>query len=261
MFLQRTLSSFVFAPVVGLAFYAGGPYFIVIIALVSLFGAWEYRSLLERAGIVVHPSFIPAATVTAVSGCSGEPLTLFLATVVASLFLLGASVVKRNVPSGVYGVSGVLYLGCLLGALGLLRMGEGGREWAIFALITTWATDVGAYLGGSSFGRTKMAPDISPSKSWEGAGSGVLAAALAGWAMSGFTGIDLPVAICFGTLLGIFAEMGDLVESLFKRFCKAKDSGKVIPGHGGILDRFDSLLFTGSGTLLLRFIHTMLTRS
>jgi phosphatidate cytidylyltransferase len=123
----------------------------------------------------------------------------------------------------------------------LFEAGLFGRELVIFALVLAWAADVGAYFGGRRFGRTKLAPRVSPNKTWEGVLGGLLAgaaAALAGQAWFDFAaGAFLP--LCMAAILA--SIVGDLTESMFKRQVGIKDSGRMLPGHGGVLDRIDSL--------------------
>ncbi len=259
MFAQRTVSSMVFAPLVGFSVYLGGPYFAALLLVTSFLAALEYRKLLSQAGVYVPAAFVVITSLVSLSGCWGEPDHLLMALVLGTLVLLTLSLLKCNVVTAAYCLAGAVYIGGLLGALGLLRMGQNGRNWALLVLLVTWATDVGAYLGGSAMGKHKLAPEISPSKSWEGAVCGALAAAVAGGILSSYLGFTVPFALGAGLLLGVLGELGDLTESLLKRFCRAKDSGKVIPGHGGVLDRFDSLLFTGAGGLLIRFLSGMLS--
>jgi phosphatidate cytidylyltransferase len=110
----------------------------------------------------------------------------------------------------------------------------------------TWATDTGAYLCGVAFGRHKLIPRISPKKTVEGAVGGLLAAGLVGWLCAqGITPILTSfAAVTIGMFTGLMAQLGDLVESMIKRDVGIKDSAELIPGHGGVLDRFDSMLFT-----------------
>ncbi len=130
-------------------------------------------------------------------------------------------------------------------ALGWLHAGpEFGARWALFVLLLVWAADSGAYFAGMRFGQRKLAPRISPGKSWEGVCGGAVATVLLAalvWPLLGLTAGELP-ALLFLTLLTTgFSVAGDLFESLMKRHSGIKDSGSVIPGHGGILDRLDSL--------------------
>jgi len=116
--------------------------------------------------------------------------------------------------------------------------------WTMLALVTAWATDTGAYLAGTRLGKHKFFPRISPKKTWEGAIGGWLAAPLTMLALGGLCGLPLAHCALWGILIGLAATFGDLAESLLKRQTGVKDSGNIVPGHGGILDRLDSLLFT-----------------
>jgi phosphatidate cytidylyltransferase len=116
-----------------------------------------------------------------------------------------------------------------------------GRELLLFLLVLTAAADVGAFFGGRRFGRRKLAPAVSPGKTWEGLMSGMLAASLA--AAGGAQLLGHPLLPWLGLCLGVamISVVGDLVESMFKRRTGLKDSGSLLPGHGGVLDRIDSL--------------------
>lgn len=144
-----------------------------------------------------------------------------------------------------YGVLGVIYVALPLSLLGLLYQFEGAPlVLALFAFI--WLSDSGAYMVGSLIGKHKLFPRISPNKSWEGTIGGTLLAGLAGF----LAGMYLPEYLFYdkwmlagvGVATAVFSTWGDLIESLFKRTLGIKDSGNVMPGHGGILDRLDSLL-------------------
>ena len=146
-------------------------------------------------------------------------------------------------------VAGILYLGWLLSHLVALRDLDGGRNWVFLALFVTFASDTMAFITGRTLGRHRLAPNISPGKTWEGTIGGVLGAIFA----SLFFTLPTPLhtdlnwiqAVLLGLLISIFGQLGDLVESLFKRNMGVKDSGKLIPGHGGVLDRMDSVVFAG----------------
>ncbi|MYC28467.1 MAG: hypothetical protein F4X65_00040 [Chloroflexi bacterium] len=177
-------------------------------------------------------------------------------------------------------MGGPVYVGFLLGhVMALAQVGENfflayplefdirqlpdniyelGRNWLLFALLTTFATDTGAYLVGRTVGRHPMAPKISPNKTWEGAVGGFLGAVLAavllermfnlglgnpGWE-SGWDSAWNWQPLLIGATVGMASQAGDLLESWLKRRSQVKDAGSLMPGHGGILDRLDSLLFT-----------------
>jgi phosphatidate cytidylyltransferase len=140
---------------------------------------------------------------------------------------------------------GFFYVPLLLGHLGLLRALPNGREWVFFVLLLVMASDTAAYFTGVNLGRRKLYPAISPNKSVEGALGG-LAGSLAGAFLARawfFPALEVADCLCLGLGLGILAQLGDLFESMLKRSFGVKDSGTLIPGHGGILDRLDSLLF------------------
>jgi phosphatidate cytidylyltransferase len=146
-------------------------------------------------------------------------------------------------------LAGALYVGGLLGYAPLLAAIEpagdvgGGTAWLFMVLVGTAACDTGAYFVGSMIGRHKMIPHVSPGKTWEGLAGGVLGGVIAALAMSGVLGLELWQAALLGLLICAAAVTGDLSESLFKRAAGVKDSGNLIPGHGGVLDRIDSILF------------------
>lgn len=127
----------------------------------------------------------------------------------------------------------------------LHQLPDHGPRWALFALMLVWAADTGAYFVGSRIGRNKMAPNISPNKSWEGLAGGLAGASLVAIIGLGLLGLgwrDLPALILLTLLAATMSVAGDLFESLLKRHSGQKDSGRIIPGHGGMLDRLDSIL-------------------
>ena len=168
---------------------------------------------------------------------------------IALLLLLTYTVVTKNKFTfddvGFLAIA-IFYLG--IGFYFLIEtrnLSPGGLELVFYALILIWVTDSGAYFVGRAMGKRKLWPEISPNKTVEGALGGVLFAVIFSWIYHAFTGVlDNYVTITFITIfLSIFGQIGDLVESALKRQYQVKDSGKILPGHGGILDRFDSLLF------------------
>lgn len=140
---------------------------------------------------------------------------------------------------------GFLYVPLLLGHLVLLRSLPFGREWIYLVLLVVMASDTGAYFSGISLGRHKLYPAISPNKSIEGSVGGLLGGLLAAFIVryTFFPALSVVDCLVLGLGLGAMSQLGDLFESMVKRACGVKDSGSVIPGHGGMLDRLDSLLF------------------
>ena len=141
---------------------------------------------------------------------------------------------------------GPLYLGFTLSYVLLLRELEQGTQWLVLALFSAFATDTGAFFVGRAFGRHRMAPRISPGKTWEGAAAGLLAGIATALLLDTLFG--LPLIFLEAALVGLGASLaaqgGDLVESALKRYVGAKDTGRLIPGHGGVLDRLDSVVLS-----------------
>ena len=140
---------------------------------------------------------------------------------------------------------GVLYLGFFTPHVVLLRAGAWGWQWVLFTVFAAMGSDTGGYFAGRAFGRHKLAPAISPSKTYEGTIGAVAGAMLNAWLshVLFFPALAVREAVALGAAISLLAQLGDLCESALKRAFGAKDSGWIIPGHGGILDRLDSILF------------------
>ncbi|APT17872.1 phosphatidate cytidylyltransferase [Amylolactobacillus amylotrophicus DSM 20534] len=138
-----------------------------------------------------------------------------------------------------------LYIGTGFHFLAAIRNADNGLALLGYLLVIVWTTDIGAYMIGRKFGKHKLWPVISPNKTWEGSLGGSVAAVILAAIYVSFvnTGYNSLLLIIFAVILSIVGQLGDLVESAYKRHYGVKDSGKILPGHGGILDRFDSLLF------------------
>ncbi|MBN1693251.1 MAG: phosphatidate cytidylyltransferase [Dehalococcoidales bacterium] len=152
--------------------------------------------------------------------------------------------------------AGVLYIGWMLSFLILLRLEPGtaafpeaGRNFVFLALFATFGSDTAAYFIGKAIGRHKLSPQISPGKTWEGTAAGIIGGVIICLLFTIDTPLQLPLnywqAVLLGVLVSVFGQIGDLVESLVKRNYGVKDSGSLMPGHGGMLDRMDSILFAG----------------
>ena len=143
-------------------------------------------------------------------------------------------------------LAGIFYLGWLL-SYWVLIMNSYGRDWIYLALFSTFAVDTTAYFVGRAWGRRKMAPTISPGKTWEGALGGLVGAIAGVIVLALLLDVDISYAemVLLGFLIAVFAQLGDLAESKIKRSMGVKEAGNLIPGHGGILDRLDSIVFTG----------------
>lgn len=244
--------------------YAGGWVLVAALGGVAGIGAWELFRMarvagnepLDTAGIVLAAS-VPLLVHASYLGVYGATLTgaviVFLTLLASVIWLRGPSrkplvVLGLTVAGAIYPAL-VTYIYPLRHhdyAVGALA----GTMLVMFPVTVTWATDTGAYAFGRIFGRHKLIPSVSPAKTVEGAMGGLLIAVAGAWAyvqflLEPFAQLSLaPIGILvFGVIVGVVGQVGDLAESLLKRDAGVKDSSRLLPGHGGILDRFDSLLF------------------
>jgi len=249
MLRTRAISAAFLVVLVGVPAILGGWLFLALIALVAGLGAWEYSRLLQRGGY--HPSawLVVGLSMLFVAQARWPellPLAPVLTTVVlASLLLTLWHKSPQPANDWALTLAGALYLGWLLGHFVLLRSLPDGLAWLAVAVLVVWAADVSAYFAGRAFGRHPWWPRHSPKKTWEGYLAGVLAATLAAGVLAHILlGISWLEGLALGLLAGLLAPLGDLAESMIKRQVGAKDSGDLIPGHGGVLDRIDTMLIT-----------------
>lgn len=231
------------------AVFAGGVWFGGLMALAAAIATLELARLARGAGHLTNP-ILPALMALVAFAAIRLPARDALAPgVVALMFVgLGLSVLRpatNSITGWALGAAGALYIGLCAGHLAALRELPNGLWWLALALAPTWLADSGAYLVGRRFGRHKLAPVISPGKTWEGYAGGVAAGALGGAALGAASPLGAGHGLACGLLVGALGALGDLAESLFKRQASAKDSGQLIPGHGGVFDRLDSLLWAG----------------
>jgi phosphatidate cytidylyltransferase len=154
-------------------------------------------------------------------------------------------------------VAGLFYIGLPMSLLGIISTGAEGYDYrrVIVLLFLIWSSDIGAYAAGKTFGKHKLAPKISPGKTWEGFAGGVILTLAMGWAL-GYLIPELPLAhrLVAAGVVAVFGPLGDLAESMLKRSVGVKDSGSIMPGHGGLLDRFDAFLLVLPVLVLLQLL-------
>ncbi|MBA2174077.1 phosphatidate cytidylyltransferase [Halobacillus locisalis] len=178
-------------------------------------------------------------------------------TLLAVLILLSYTVLVKNrftFDDAGFLLISVIYIG--MGFNYLIETRSGGLEYLFFALFVVWATDTGAYVFGRAFGKHKLWPQISPKKTIEGSVGGIILACIVAVVFQLTAPLDhsMLIVLLVTILISIAGQIGDLVESAFKRHYAVKDSGKILPGHGGVLDRFDSLIFILPILHLINFI-------
>lgn len=270
----RVISGAALLALVLLALWLQGPLLMALVGLAAGLAAHEFYTVARRGGyqpwyaagvalslLLALRGYLEGDISAGVASTSPSSAGTMALTVVLVITLARQGYAWLRGPSGMarspylawadlgITVGGALFTGGLLGYAPLLAAlpaedgRAGGVAWLLVVLLGTAACDTGAYLVGSAFGRHKLIPHISPRKTWEGLAGGFLGAIVATVALSGLLGLSLPLAVLLGLLICAAAVTGDLSESFLKRAVGAKDSGHLIPGHGGMLDRLDSVLF------------------
>jgi phosphatidate cytidylyltransferase len=237
----RVISAVVLAPVAIGAAYVGGWVFVLFCALAAVGIWWEWAALSAGSGAKATMAIGAGALVAA----TGFILAAWIATAVLCLGL-GAAAVAAAAPANARGwvALGVIYAGAMLVAPVVLRSDpHDGFLAIVFLFAVVWATDIVAYFAGRAFGGPKLAPRVSPKKTWAGALGGACGAVIAAATVAAAAKPGHAVALVLvGLGLSVAAQAGDLFESAVKRRYGAKDAGQLIPGHGGLMDRLDGFI-------------------
>jgi len=252
MLKKRVTTALWGIPLIIAAIWFGQPWFTGLVAIWGMVAVFEFYRLVAASkqptltylGLIWTLLFILSPLF---DDTIPIPILLTSAVVVPLIWLLFRPQKEGAFASWAWTIAGILYVGWLLSHLVALRGLDSGRNWVFFALFTTFATDTTAFFIGRAWGKHRLAPHISPAKTWEGAVGGVFGAIIVSLLFVLPTPVRVPLnygqAILLGLVVSVFGQLGDLVESLFKRNVGAKDTGKLLPGHGGALDRIDSILF------------------
>jgi phosphatidate cytidylyltransferase len=245
--VSRILSGAVLAPLAVLLVAMGGLAFDLAVAAAAAIGLAEWLRLVTRWS---RPSRIAAGSVLAILGVVaayrvGGPFAA-LACVALAASAVGLIVRANNGKAGLLAAFGLPYVGLtLVSLIWLRRSGAEGWSLVLFLFLVVWGSDIGAYVAGRSLGGPKLAPAISPNKTWAGFGGGLFLSACIAmiWNASMAQTARPLLAALFAVGLSLLGQGGDLFESMMKRRFGVKDSGNLIPGHGGMLDRIDALLW------------------
>jgi phosphatidate cytidylyltransferase len=240
---QRVITALIaLLALLAVLFYAPQEIALGVIVIVMLAGAWEWSAFLGDVGRATRIAYVAiiAGLLAAVTILDVDATWVFIAALVWWLGALGWTFFfPTPIPSVVRWISGALVLVPLY--LALIILYQVAPELLLFALLIVWVADTGAFFAGKFMGRVKLAPDISPGKTWEGVIGGLVAVLLLTLLRTTWAETDLQVLIPFCLAVASLSIVGDLTVSMFKRTVGLKDSGSLFPGHGGVLDRIDSI--------------------
>ena len=244
------MTALVATPIALYLFWQGGDLFAIAMTFLALVGWYEYIAMLKQKKIsslaMLGGAILLAMPVTAwfYGIAQLTPLVFAAFSLIFSMVVLDYK--RFSFSDAMYNLVGVLYIGIPFAHFIGLRLlpNSLGMQYFAMAMIGTWACDTTAYFGGTRWGRHKLCPPISPAKSVEGAIFGFLGCLIATVITGHYMNVPMADRLICGTIVGVFCQLGDLVESALKRHMGVKDSGRFFPGHGGVLDRVDSLLFS-----------------
>ncbi len=255
MLARRVATSLVLVSLTLWSLFCGNPFIFALVAFVYVsIALFEFFTLLREANIPCYRLFgivmgaILPLVIAVDHGASQSGEVLFIVIGCLFLFILQFSTgTNTNALTGIaMTLFGILYVSWFLSFNVKMRYLEGGPMWVAYVITVTKCADIGAFTFGSLFGKHSLIPHVSPKKSVEGLFGGLLLSLVVSMAFVGHLPRQwsLPHLAILGLLIGIVGQIGDLSESLMKRFCQVKDSGALLPGMGGVLDAVDSILFT-----------------
>jgi phosphatidate cytidylyltransferase len=245
---KRILSALIGAPLLLFFTWLGGWYLALLVTGLALLSLREFLEIGRKAGFIFRSAFISvfcfAWLVFFLTGFEHWLLPLGLIWFILIFGRYALSYPDISLNEATYGLLAFIYSVVLFTYLYFLRELPHGLSWCFYVFIVVWASDSGAFFIGSAFGKRKLAPRVSPNKSVEGAVGGLVMAMVIGFVFWLITKEgNLSVILVLSIITSFVSQIGDLFESALKRSAGVKDSGNLIPGHGGILDRFDSFLF------------------
>jgi phosphatidate cytidylyltransferase len=263
---KRVLFAIAAIPVVAGAVWLGDAPLTILLSIAAALAAWEYARIAESAGArpmmgwtIALAALLPLAAHASRLGYRLPPLSwmAMLIPLLLSIALWRRGSEGKPIGSVATTLFGAAYTGGMLAFVYALRYHRftvdalGGTLLVALPVVLTWLNDSGAFFVGKAFGKKKLMPSVSPGKTWAGAVGALGVSVLSTWLLVRFvigplTGLGMTIVgvIVFGAAISVAAQVGDLVESMLKREAGVKDSSTLIPGHGGVLDRVDSLLFT-----------------
>jgi phosphatidate cytidylyltransferase len=253
MLRQRVITSIIAVPILLALLFFQNPWFPIGVTVVALFAGFEFYRIVREMGVKpnTYLSLFVILLLTIAPFCPVSQLKPVILTLAVIVTLVWQIITTRNsnaFSDWVWTVTGIVYVGWTISFWNELTLISNGYAWILWTIATVIFCDVAAFFVGRSIGKHRMAAIISPNKTWEGAVGGIFGS-IAASVITGFI-VSLPVPwwqmVLAGIVISILAQFGDLAESLLKRNARVKDSGSLLPGHGGVLDRIDSFILIGA---------------
>ncbi|SHG57179.1 phosphatidate cytidylyltransferase [Thermosyntropha lipolytica DSM 11003] len=249
MLKERVISAVIGIPLIIGVLYLGGIWWEIFFLFIGIIGLFEIYRMMKEKGL--KPLWIPGYLLMLICFWQskmdyGDMIFSLTLVLIITIILSVIAFPRIKFDDAALSFWGAIYIGILLGYA--LKIGHHFEHSFIIMLLTfvlTWCTDIGGYIFGKRWGKHKMTPVLSPKKTWEGAAGGVFLCVLAAWVFSKLTPYyswHYGYVLVLGFLASIMAQLGDLFASSIKRYFGVKDAGHIIPGHGGVLDRFDSFM-------------------
>ncbi|MAS37517.1 MAG: hypothetical protein CL610_26205 [Anaerolineaceae bacterium] len=251
--IPRVVTGLIGVPIILFLTYVGAPLFNLGASLLGLLGGLELAHMIRPAQPLMTLLVTVAIVMIATAVWSNMlPIALVVLLVFVIVGLIDSIRQRRNfLRDYSYALGGALYVGLSMGLLSLIRADANGMLLIYMLLINNWFTDSFAMIGGRLWGKHKLAPTISPAKTIEGAAFGMTMGFIGGFTLGLAGGLPLRTALVANIFVAIATLAGDLIESLVKRHLHVKDSGSILPGHGGILDRVDGTLLAAPTLFLV----------
>ncbi len=246
MLRTRIIAAAIAIPIVIFGVWAGGIWFFGGVTIVALIAGWEFNQMMKAGGYHTTLFIILGLILLLILNSYRSDLSLPLIISLALLFSLVWQLFQKDTGPTVnwaLTLAGGLYIGWGMGHFVALRELSDGMAWVWLALLATWGSDTLAYFVGRAIGRHKLWPRHSPKKTWEGLFGGILGGLIGAGLVAFFSNLGWGTALVIGAIIPIAGLFGDLSISMMKRHVGVKDSSHLFPGHGGFLDRIDSLLF------------------
>jgi phosphatidate cytidylyltransferase len=253
MFRTRLITGVVLAPLFLLLVYLGEPYFNLLVAAIAAVMSWEFTRMDGEEGtkrrILIATACVAAVAAMSVGGVNIAWLIVLVSTIIVVMAdqvagRTGLNMVQWAVPYVAVPAVSLIYVSAF-----------GGWESLFWLLAVVWMTDIGAYIFGRAIGGPKLAPAISPNKTWAGSLGGLVTGTAAGLGLLAVVGVSPAMNLfVLSAVISVLTQIGDLFESGLKRKFQVKDSGGLIPGHGGVMDRFDGLWAAAPMAALLCYV-------